>query len=222
MKTLLILGLFSILTIQNISAQTESVVPNDAILKVIKPVLPKGWIMYPKEDLLIVESTDTVFVLFENQINAPVSVESKSDRVNRIKKYGKPQRSRIVYHFENKWSVEKIKEYNAANEAIYSKLKKLPEKHGITNLKDRMLSNKMGDVYVGKTEKEKKLVENYNKEKKELESQIKLLPNYHTELYSLFLIETTGCYDDMHLVTPESISTENYQVQTLFRELCGK
>jgi len=199
-------------------SQTNSI-SDDTIIKNILHYLPKGWFIYEKENQLVFEKQDTVWVLNENQINAPVSNETKEERKARIKKFGKVDKSKIVYQYEKKWNPEKIKQAVVENDTISKELHRLPKKYNIENLRDINLSSREDDVYIGKTDKEKQAINLYEKEKASLIKKVVQIPDYNTENFSLTFLNSSGCIDDLHIVYPDVISYENYQIRSLFNEL---
>jgi hypothetical protein len=198
-------------------SQTNSI-SNDTIIIKILHYLPKGWFIYEKENQLIFEKQDTVWVLNENHKNASSSIETKEEKIARIKKSGKPDKSKIIYQFEKKWSQEKIKQELIENDTLYKEIRRLPKKYNIEDLRDKVLSSRQGDVYVGKTDKEKQSINLYEKEKILLMKKVNQVPDFNTENFSITFLSASGCFDDFHVVVPEEISFENYQIRTLFYE----
>ena len=92
----------------------------------------------------------------------------------------------------------------------------------ISALKDIVLSSKDKAVYTPKTETDKKRILDYYKEREMLQSKIIKLPDFSSQKYSLFIISTTGCNDDNHLVYPDEASVELYGILNFLREVCGK
>ena len=100
---------------------------------------------------------------------------------------------------------------------------KLPEKFNITALANGTQMGKGGGVvYIGNTTEEKDRIAQYEKEMENLWKQITVIPNYHSEIYSLFLITKEGWNDDFHWVYPQEASNEVLSVEMYFIELCGK
>jgi hypothetical protein len=196
-------------------------IDKDATLKIIKNSIPKNWDFYNEGGKFILERKDTTWIVYENKINAPFSMETKQERNARIKKNGVIGKSRIVFRYEPKWDANKLLKANTHNDEIYKKMLQLPEKHNIKNLASGTGSK--GDIiYAGKTQEEKDRVAKYNAEMEELWKEVIVVPNYHSEKYSLFLITKEGWNDEFHSVYPQEASNEVLSVEMYFYELCGK
>ena len=192
---------------------------NDNILKKIFSVLPSGWKFFEKDGFIIIERTDSVTMINRRQINK-FSLQKIQD--DTIMKYGFKAKSSIVYKYEKRWTYENTVKANGNNMLIYQQLQKLPEKYNISKLFNKSESTKINTVYKGSDKQEIMLIEQYEKEKDMLESQLIKLPDYHTEKYSLFLVSKYGCNDDEHSVLPAEASIQLYDILILFRELTEK
>ena len=192
---------------------------DDYILNKIIPVLPKGWTFNEKDNKFIITRSDSVYVADRKKIANILDTKLKFDT---IIKYGHKVPCEIIYNYEPKWSFEQTTKASSNNIQINQQIKKLPEKYNIAYLLDKSKSTRFNSVYTGKTEKEKQLIEQYEKEKNELTSKLIKMPNYHTEKYSLFLEVMSGCNDNENYVYPDKASLELYDILTLFMELCEK
>ena len=196
--------------------QASSNWQQDSVLKKVQSQLPKNWSMKIQKDELIVECSEPVWVLFENQINAPLDLESQEKRIERIKKYGHETKARLTFRCESKWSDAKIEQTKKDNDLVYKKMDALIDKYNIRHLMDKNLNSKDGDLFIPKNSDDKKRIKDYYAAKNEVEKELKKLPDYNTEKYSLFLIDTIGYNDDFHIVHPPEISAQIYQIQQLF------
>lgn len=194
----------------------------DVILTKIKSSFSDKWEMFEKNGQLIIENNDFVWILFENQINAPLNMEKEQEKIERIKKFGKKTRAQFTFSYENKWSKEKIQKTKNENDLIYKNINALAAKYNISHLYNESLSRKGEDFYIPTNQEEEKRIQEYQKEKSKLEGTLQKLPDYHTEKYSLFLISKVGCSDEFHIVYPEKISREMYIIENLISELCEK
>lgn len=192
----------------------------DGNINLILNNLPEGWAFKEDKENFIIYRKDSVFVLIENRINTPI--ENKEIRISRIKEHGVKTLAEIIIRYENKWDFLKIQEAQLKNAATIGEISKLPEKYNITSLLDPKLSRKNLPVYTAKNEKEKLNIADYYKEKGYLEKKLIRIPDYNSQLYSLFNVSTSGKEDDSHLVFPVEASIELYTILTLFREACGK
>jgi hypothetical protein len=217
MKKFILSVAASLIFLPSLYSQTNSISEDSVIIKIMH-MMPKGWFIYEKENLLVFEKQDTVWVLEEKQKNSPVTAETKDEKNTRIKKFGKAEKSKITYRYEEKWSNDKIKQAMTANDSIYKEIHQLPKKYNIENLRDKIQSSREVNVYVGKTDKEKQAVSLYEKEKTLLDKKVVQIPSFNTKNFSLTFINAIGCNDGLHIVYPDAISQENYQIRTLFYE----
>lgn len=192
---------------------------DDYIFRKLIPALPQNWKFYEMDSQFFIERTDSVTIVDKRSLNIPNNQKIPDDT---ILKYGSKIKSIIIYKYEKRWPYEQILAAKSNNIQIYQQLKKLPEKYKISNFIDKSKSNKFNIVYTGSNEKETQLIEQYEKEKNDLEFRLITLPNYHTEKYSLFLKSIIGCNDENYSVIPSAASLQLYDILTLFRELTEK
>lgn len=222
MKTKIVLLaalLFSL--ILNAQNNSSEIIKSDPSLSMVNSALPKGWVMNIENNKMVVERKDSILSFKTYRFNSPLIKMTKPEREEYIKKEGRSCKSRIVYRIEPIWDANKIIEANNNNETLYAKLKQLPEKHKLSELK-KMGGRNSEAVYQPRNENDKKNIKAYEDEKKELESKIIKLPNFSTKNYSVFFISREGYDDDYHFVYPEQTSIELFTIENLFRELCGK
>ncbi len=193
---------------------------SDAIVGIIINYLPQGWTFRDSANFFIIQRADSIWELNENTSNT--LKEKKDDRNARIRANGKKTVAKILIRYEKKWDFIKIQEASFNNTSIISQIASLEKKYDISKLKDSKLSSKSGIVYTPVTEDDTKRLQNYYKEKKDLEQKTMKIPDYSTEKFSLFIISKTGCIDDEHWVYPDKASVETYTVLSLIREVCGK
>ncbi len=192
----------------------------DPYISIILNYLPDSWALTVTESEFIFESRDTVWVLMENRINAPF--EDREQLKKRIKEHGIQTWPRVVIDYETKWTLEQTQRAMIQNTWIDEQLAGLPEKMKIAHLYDPLLSRKTGPVYTPKTDKDRELILKYEEEKQKLEQSRIRLPDFSTQVYSLFIREIRGAGDDMHHVYPDKPSHELYTILSTFREVCGK
>jgi hypothetical protein len=195
---------------------------NDSIINKIYSYLPKGWIVTEGKNQLIFQYPDSVISLEGSRFDTTYLKEIKAERIERIKTFGKKGLSRIVLNYETKWSYTKLLTTKNTNSTYSQKLKKLPEKYGITALYNKELSTKQNPLYIGVTDNEKNAVKKYENERKEILAKITTMPNYNTEKYTFFLVSYEGCNDDSHFVIPEEASLQMYKILSLFFEYAGQ
>jgi hypothetical protein len=226
MKTFLTTGIILLIMLSGVFAQSsESEVSkefykSDGHLSIVINYIPKGWNFSASEHQFKITSPDTVWVLEENPVNAVA--ENKDAKIKRIKANGIRVVPEIIIRYEDKWSPDKIQQLKIQNAAIDDEINKLPKKYNIVQLRDKKLSTKNQTIYTGNNEKEKGLIEQYNKEKSVLEAKKTILPDFHSDKYSLFITSLKGNIDNLHSVYPEKPSLELYTIISTFREVCGK
>jgi hypothetical protein len=192
----------------------------DAQLSIVLHYLPAHWAIIADDTSFTLRSSDTVWVLDENRINAPM--EKKEIQQERIKKFGKRVFPEIYIRYEAKWTPEQIQMAKITNAAIDGEVRGLPAKFHISLLYDSTASTKFMTVYTPTNEKERKLIEQYQAEReRQLQGKV-VLPDFHSEKYSLFITKITGAGDEMHLVFPDQPSVDIYTILSTFREVCGK
>ncbi|MBU1218504.1 hypothetical protein KKF34_16260 [Myxococcota bacterium] len=188
---------------------------NDKKIINLKNNLPSGWKMTISREKIKISSNKPIHVLFQNMINAPVSLESAEDRIKRIMKFGKKTESSLILRYEKKWSKKRVLTSQNKNSEIYKKIQKLanvPELRQIFNSRTKhtpeMLARKYGKL------KEYNL---YLKKKSNLEKNIVILPEFESDNYNLWLIKTTGISSESTIVHPVRISEENYRIVNLLK-----
>lgn len=223
MKNILIVILSLFLITSACKSQNESgLIQDDSLLVSLKEKIPQGWTVSIAEDKLIIEKNDSVWVLSENKINAPISILNDEEEIKRIKEFGKKVQSSFVFQLEDKWSEEKCKQVRDKNETIYTQIKVLPEKYEIVYLYDSSLSRKGLDVFIGNTDEERKRIHEYEVERFKIEKGLIKIPDYNSEKYSLFLISKIGIEDEFHTVYPKEASEEMYRIEKILKEVLQK
>ena len=192
----------------------------DGIVSMIINYLPSGWKFYESQGRFIIEYADSVYILNENRVNVPA--EDKIQREKRIREHGKKGVSRIVIVYEPRWDILRVQEAGIKNTAISDQIRGLYKKYDMASLADQKLSRKDAPVYKARNVAEQARLDGFYREKALLESQLIRVPDYHTELYSLFVIEKCGYADEITVVSPEEASLGLYKVLALLREVCGK
>jgi hypothetical protein len=216
---ILLSGFASIGISQN--SNNDQLFNDDNVLNNVIRFIPKGWMAKVNEGVLIIERTDSIWILEENWLQNPR--EDKAERNKRVISKGKRSTSYVKIEFEQKWSSEKLANVKTENNAYTKLLNELPEKHKITELGTQLSGKKMSGVtYMARTNDDKKRLANYYKEKENIEKLIRKIPDMNSENYSLFVADFKGCIDDNHYIYPCEASVELYTILNNFRELCNK
>ncbi|HDS09922.1 MAG TPA: hypothetical protein ENN73_06820 [Firmicutes bacterium] len=193
---------------------------NDIKLAEIKEELAPGWSMALEGEYLVFRGEMDVWVLDENNINAPMNLETPEERENRIKEFGKKTKPELKYKLGKKWTDSEVKEAEEKNALIYDKIDALPEKHDILHLFNRFASGKGSTVLTGDTPEENERIEKYYNEKVELEKELADIPDMQTENYSITFSEAVGWTYDFSTVFPNKVSEEVWTVWNLVNDKC--
>lgn len=217
-------GFFLILFCTFINICTgQEVINDDDHLRKLKRNLPSNWRMYESGKKIIIERKDSVWVYYDNKINAPYTQgDSLISEYELAKKYGQKDRGRLEFSYESKWKRSKIDRIKQENDLIFSQIEILPDIYNIRYLYDSALSRKNADVYTPTNDEERKRVKAYEDEKWELQSQFKIIPDFNTEKYSLILIYEIGMEDAYYSVYPPEASKEMYDMKELLKRILEK
>ena len=192
-------------------------IPSDAALVKLQKSLPKGWTLKVTGDQLVIQSVAEVWVLFENRINAPESLETQAQLEARIIKYGKKMASSITLRLEKKWDRARLDAARKQNQEIQKKVAALVVKHGLgavfhgnSKLSSEALARRqgLGAAY-----------QRYENEKKQLETGLIRLPEYESTRSSLWLVSTQGDSDEFSLVHPYAISMQNFAIRSRLKNV---
>lgn len=200
----------------------DSVPGNDLMLMNLKNLLPLGWSISSSHDTLFILKEDSAYILYENRINAPVSAETRDEINKRITKNGKQERPGFIFRFYNKLDSNELATSIILNLAVQKIIYYLPQKYEIEHLRDKFAMSKGEEIYTGKTDDDRKRIEDYYYEKNKRLNEIQRLPDYNSEKYSLYLDMVTGMEDQMHLVYPFEVSAEIYKIRNLLNEVLIK
>jgi len=209
-----ILGVYSI--------QAQNTIDQDAVLSSMRKQMPDGWTIETKGKRLVLSRKDSIWVKHVNHMNeqAKMSKPNAEQRVASFKKEGKRAKAMISYRMEPKWSTEALKKAEEQNKKIFAQDFKLPAKYKIEALYDSVLSEKAGDVYIGKTDDDRAQIKKYQEEHAKLMQSVVALPYLQSEHFSLFPDTCTGSEDAFTDVYPEEASMETYKVQSMVTIIC--
>jgi hypothetical protein len=193
----------------------EGTLPQDKQIDQLMTKVPENWQVKLDEDYLTLSRKDFIYTLFENQLNQPVSRETKQQENERIQKYGKKIYPQMGFRIEPKWFPERYKLVKKNNDSILALIYQLPKKYNIIHLRDSLLSRKGNEVYNAKTRDDKENIKNYLNEKESDLKLIQQMPDFQSEKYQYFLIQKSGGYNEYTLVYPENALSEMYQLDTI-------
>ena len=172
----------------------QSGIEKDSVLMNIKSELPKGWIMKINDTTLVIERVDSVWIIYTNHINEPVTLKNKRLTDNELRKVfeknGKKKKYSLTYRIGPKWSVIKLDQAKIHNDAILSAVGKLWDKYEIEKFYHRakITRGKRLDVdsFEPKTKDDSLKLEKYQAEKEQLDKRMIIMPDKSTEYYSIF------------------------------------
>lgn len=196
------------------SLQSKKIdIENDALLLKLKNSLSGEFIMRAKEDSVYIEKKDSVWVLFENKINAPVDRKTQEERIRDIKKHGIKTMAQLVFRCENKWDKTKLAAVTNHDDSINNIIGILPGKYNISKLDHKF------DDYIANTPADEKNLESYREEKGLLESKLIIIPDYQSKKYAMFLCKEIGVDDEFHTVYPFETTGKIYDIKNLLSKI---
>lgn len=192
----------------------------DPVLEKLRNQLPANWSMRIENERLIVKRNEPAYQQITNLINAPAALIKKElqEKQASAKKEGIEVYCTFVFQMETWWFPERLERVGNTNKSIDREINQLSKKYNITNLYNRASKTAEG-LYRGKTAEEKRRIDAFEKEKKELEKKRVRLPDYVSRDYCLFLQEKKGMQDEYTLIYPEEASQEMYLIENKFREI---
>jgi len=192
----------------------------DPVLEKLKKQLPDNWSMHIENERLIVKRNEPAYQQIANLINAPAALIKKEQREKQAsaEKEGVEVYCKFVFQLETRWLPERLERARNINKSIDREISQLSEKYNIATLYNRASKTAAG-LYRGKTAEEKRRMDAFEKEKKELMMKRVRLPDYVSRDYCLFLLEKEGMQDEYTLIYPEAASKEMYRIENKFKEI---
>jgi hypothetical protein len=198
---------------------TRTVIGKDTAYQKLIKEIPPGWSVSVNKDFLTIEKKEPVWILAENKINAPLNRESEAERIQRIKKYGRLSKTKLVFLVTEKWDQPRVRKAEKHNREINRRILTLPKKYNIEKLYDKSLSRKGTEYFIGNNPSDEKRIKSYRAEKASLEKQLIPLPDYNLKNNSLFLKEQSGLEDEYHTIYPETTPSELALVKNKLNEI---
>jgi hypothetical protein len=192
----------------------------DPMLEKLRYQLPANWSMFIENERLLVKRNEPAYQQITNLVNAPAALIKKDPREQEAsaKKEGIEVYCTFVFQMETRWFPERLEAARNTNKSIDREISQLSKKYNITNLYNRVAKT-AEYLYRGKTAAEKRRIDAFEKEKKELEKKRVRLPDYVSRDYCLFLLEKKGMQDEFTLIYPEEASQEMYLIENKFKEI---
>ena len=176
--------------------------------KKISKIIPEGWEIIIQGNKINITSKDTFW--FYNILN--IDVKSTEELEEFAKEYGNPRRYKIVLDFKQRWTDEKLDKAKKNRDMIKQNINNLPEKLNISHLEPTK-----GPFYFrGETEEERKKVQQFERERKELEEELSIceVPDFNTKRHSIFISNNKKWYE---LIYP--YSEEPYLLEKNIRNM---
>ncbi len=211
--------LFSLLTITSTMAKTNTIISEDNLLQKLQKALPKGWHLLTQADELIIEREDSVLLLHKNMINASEQEGKKLE--DKIKKEGEKTTLKIIYTIEPKWNDEKIKNHKKEESSIWESIGNLLKKHKLEHLVSKQAKGSTFFREEKASDEEKKKIELFYKERKELDEKVyqlnAQLPRYNSEHYSLIVKYNTD--SSFEHILPKKAMEEKFQINQVMDKI---
>jgi hypothetical protein len=169
---------------------------NQQQLRDIQSVLGPNWLLREYRDEIEIASRTQLW--FYNCVSLPYFSDNREFFEN-VVKGGREEIYRLRFIFVPRWSSARIKQARERNERIEREINGLPEKYRLSHLS----RNKMNSFF-SDDEEEKKRIKEYEIEYEELRGKIVILPDFHTEEYSVFIRNNRLGYECVWL--PEGYS----------------
>ena len=218
----LFLVLISLVSFSKVSSQTKIV--EDSILNNLALQIKKHWNIEIREDSLIIESKNSMWVDFYNIAGAPFDdPEYEKYSEEYLKENGRKVKAKILFKLEPKWTQARKEYVLKVNSLIYREIDSLIYKYNISHLKRSFRWHE--EHFWGTTKEEDKRIDSYKMEKEKLMNKMIIIPSYNSEFYSLFIVDRNWMLSEVnsaHLVPvifPETESIEIYNLEALFDEL---
>lgn len=191
----------------------------DNTLKLVGKFIPLSWSAEFKNDTLTFFSISSIY-----KISDTIRTDTIQTGRKKFKDLPplKADTARIKFRLEPLWSIYKVDDAFSKNTMVQAQIDKLPKKFKITHLIDFIQSDTFDIESPTLTSNEKKNIERYFEEKTKLESQLILMPAYHTTYYTLFLIDVFPEIKDIELYTPPGILQNMNDIFDAFNKYAGK
>ncbi|MCS7029096.1 MAG: hypothetical protein NZ519_10075 [Bacteroidia bacterium] len=192
------------------------------LLQKLSQKLPNKWILEvnPAESKLLIYRPKVIYTYYEK------TMSSTAQNIEQIaKKYGKKTYPHIEYTIKKPLTAAEREQIRAKNEIISKQIQALPQKYNIEHLVPEYVHGQKENAYPNypnATKEEKKRIQEYQKELKELENQYVPVPMYSTPEFDLWNESIVGADSVLERVYPEEISQETTLVVKTVREFFSK
>lgn len=163
----------------------------------IQRVLGPNWLLKEYRDEIEIASRTKLW--FYNCVSLPYFPDNRKF-YEKVVKGGRKEIYRLRFIFVSRWSSARIKRVRERNDRIEKEINSLPEKYRLSHLS----RNKMNSFF-SDDEEERKRIREYEREYAKLSERIVILPDFHTEDYSIFMRNNRLGYECVWLPTGYSL-----------------
>lgn len=193
--------------------------PTDKIFVLLSGQMPSTWKYKLIGDTLIIHSSSPIYYLSDSIRSDTVQ---KGRSLIKRTKFQRADTARIVIRLDPLWSGEKVSDAIIINQNLTAQIERLKKKYNLLHLNEFINSADFRCDAEFLSDKERKSLAKFCKEKEEIEQQKIVLPNYHTSEYSLFFVQIYPNIKDFKNYFPESTLNELMQIINSFEKNAGK
>lgn len=206
-----------VILLLSITLYSQSNIDDEEMEKVISEI-PDGWRVCRDDDTLTFERIESVYSLYENKINAPISIETPDERFERIKTHGTEIKAFIKLIVFPRWTAEQFANANTHNNKIQSQIFALEEEYDVVRLRHESQKSIGGYYFIPETGDDEDRIRMFQLKKRELERELINIPDYHSEKFSFFVSEIQGAENEFVSILPQIASDEVYSILSLFQQ----
>lgn len=191
----------------------------DNNLKLIGQFIPSNWIVTHFGDTLKFRNVSPIY-----KISDTIAVDTMKKGRGKFKELPplQPDSAYIIILLEPLWSGKKVDDAKLKNSHTLALIEKLLKKYKITHLKDRINTEDFDINAEDITDDERKSINRYFEDKAKLEKDLVPTPDYHTTLFSLFILHVFPAPDQAILYSPPGIVADAQMIIKLFEKYAGK
>lgn len=193
-------------------SQVKVLLDTSEVYKIINKNISSDWLVTDDGKQITIQHKKPVWVLFENQINAPMDLENNQKKEEqRIKKYGQKKFLTIELAYQKRWTQDQINQAKEENQRVYDDLVGFPSRLGLTKR-----DHKTGE-FIAVTPKEKEQLKKFHLEREKYLKLIKKIPDYHVGGVSIDY-KYDFYADGMSLIGPKNYQEEAFKLDTRLKE----
>jgi len=191
----------------------------DNNLRLIGQYIPTNWVVTHSTDTLKFRHISPIYRISD-------SLAADTVKKGRAKLKGlttiKHDTAYILILLEPLWSGQKVDDALLKNSHFNAQIDKLLKKYKIAHLKEFIDSDDFNIDSETLSVNEKKSIIRYLADKAALEKELILVPNYHTTMFSLFIVKVFPTPEEAMHFTPPGVVMETALIIELFEKYAGK